>query len=95
MIAFQPVSATRTVEHLAVFVDASAAAPEFAESREQLCDTLFHVNDQDLPILAKLQTGRRSPAADSASLVSHWDQVTALFQELVRQRLSGAGDQQR
>jgi choline monooxygenase len=87
VIAFQPVSPVRTVEHMAVFVSPAAAGERFAAARTQLCDTLFHVNEQDLPILAKLQSGRRSPAADSASLVANWDQITAVFQHLVAVRM--------
>ena len=36
-----------------------------------------------MPILHKLQSGRRSPAADRTNLVTHWDQITAMFQKLV------------
>ncbi|MCX4094653.1 aromatic ring-hydroxylating oxygenase subunit alpha [Nocardia sp. alder85J] len=88
VIGFQPVSPTRTVEHMAVFVDRAAAGPEFADARNQLCDSLFHINEQDLPILAKLQAGRRSPGSDATALAPQWDQVTALFQHLVAQRLT-------
>ncbi|MGY1813895.1 aromatic ring-hydroxylating oxygenase subunit alpha [Blastococcus sp. SYSU D00820] len=87
VIAFSPEAPDRTVEHMAVFVDSSAAGPEYAPEREALCSVLFEVNDQDMPILARLQSARRSPAADRNHLVPSWDQVTAVFQRLVADTL--------
>jgi choline monooxygenase len=83
VISFSPEAADRTVEHMAVFVDSSAAGPEYAAERAALCSVLFEVNDQDMPILARLQAARRSPAADANHLVPSWDQVGAVFQQLV------------
>ncbi|GAA3384477.1 aromatic ring-hydroxylating oxygenase subunit alpha [Cryptosporangium minutisporangium] len=83
VIGFEPVAANRTVEHMAVFVDSSASGPEFADARKALTAVLFEVNDQDVPILERMQRGRSSPAADRNHLLPHWDQVTARFQVLV------------
>jgi phenylpropionate dioxygenase-like ring-hydroxylating dioxygenase large terminal subunit len=82
VIAYQPVAPDRTVEHMAVFF-AAAGADEYAEARASACRVLFEVNDQDIPILARLQRGRRSPRGDRNHLVPHWDQITARFQTLV------------
>jgi choline monooxygenase len=92
VIGFEPVAPDRTVEHMAVFVDASAAADAYAETRGALCEVLFTVNDQDVPILEALQRGRRSPAADRTHLVPHWDQITARFQHLVADALRDSRD---
>ena len=89
VIGFEPVAADRTVEHMAVFVDSSAAGPESADARKALSTVLFEVNDQDVPILERLQRGRRSPAADRNHLLPSWDQVTARFQVLVADALTG------
>ncbi|MDT7635107.1 MAG: choline monooxygenase [Pseudonocardiales bacterium] len=83
VIAYQPVAPDRTVEHMAVFFAAAAGADEYAEARASACRVLFEVNDQDIPILARLQRGRRSPRGDRNHLVPHWDQITARFQTLV------------
>ncbi|TKV58808.1 aromatic ring-hydroxylating dioxygenase subunit alpha [Nakamurella flava] len=83
VIGFDPIAPDRTVEHMAVFVDRAAAGEDYGPARKRLCEVLYEVNEQDLPILHKLQTGRRSPAADRTYLVPQWDQVTAYFQERV------------
>jgi choline monooxygenase len=78
----------RTVEHMAIFVDEAAAAAEYAEARASLSKVLYEVNDQDVPILERLQRGKTSPAADRNHLVPHWDQITARFQNLVAKALT-------
>ncbi|MFI5953635.1 aromatic ring-hydroxylating dioxygenase subunit alpha [Cryptosporangium sp. NPDC051539] len=89
VIAFEPVTPERTVEHMAIFVDRSAAGPEFSDARKALSTVLFEVNDQDVPILERLQRGRRSPAADRNHLLPSWDQITARFQTLVASAMEG------
>ncbi|WP_019930527.1 aromatic ring-hydroxylating dioxygenase subunit alpha [Nocardia sp. BMG111209] len=86
VIGFDPLAPGRTLEHMAVFVDRTAAGAEFAGTRTQLAEALFAVNEQDLPILRRLQAGRHSPAADATNLVAAWDQITALFQQRVADR---------
>jgi len=83
VIAFEPVAADRTVEHMAVFVDRDAMGDEMIPARRALADVLFGVNDQDVPVLRRLQAGRHSTIADRNHLVAHWDQITARFQLLV------------
>lgn len=91
VIAIDPRSATHTVEHMAVFVDRSASEERFRPAIDSLTEVLFHVNEQDIPFLYKLQAGRRSPGSDKTSLVPHWDQITAMFQKMVAAR-AGYGD---
>jgi choline monooxygenase len=92
VIGFEPVAVDRTVEHMAVFVDSGAASDEYADARKALCEVLYEVNDQDMPILERLQRGRSSPAADRNHLLPSWDQVTARFQHLVADALEGEND---
>jgi choline monooxygenase len=92
VIGFEPAAPDRTVEHMAIFVDRAADAAEYAEARASLSKVLFEVNDQDLPILAALQRGRRSLAANRNHLVPHWDQITARFQHLVADALGDSRD---
>ncbi|MCE0535349.1 aromatic ring-hydroxylating dioxygenase subunit alpha [Kineosporia rhizophila] len=87
VIALAPAAVDRTVEHMAVFVDQGAAEPRFAESLKSLCDVLFHVNEQDIPFLYKLQAGRASDGANHTTLLPSWDQITAMFQAAVAQRM--------
>jgi choline monooxygenase len=88
VIAFEPIAADRTAEHMAVFTAGAAADPVYAAARENLARVLFEVNEQDLPVLARLQRGRRSPAADRNHLVPAWDQIGARFQDLVAEALA-------
>lgn len=93
VIALDPRSATHTVEHMAVFVDRSAADPRFEKPTADLVDVLFHVNEQDIPFLYKLQAGRRSIGSDHTALVPHWDQITAMFQQIVARKAGyGVGE---
>lgn len=88
VIGVCPVAPDLTIEHMAIFVDRDASADTFEGSRKLLCESLFEINDQDLPILRQLQRGRHSPAANRNHLVPHWDQVTACFQQQVHDRLA-------
>jgi choline monooxygenase len=83
VIAFEPVDAHHTVEHMAVFVDRDAMGDDMRPARRALADVLFGVNDQDVSVLRRLQAGRASTVADRNHLVTHWDQITARFQLLV------------
>jgi choline monooxygenase len=83
VIGFDASGPQRTIEHMAVFVDKTATGERFSTARKRLTNILFEVNEQDMPILHKLQSGRRSPASDRTNLVTHWDQITAMFQNLV------------
>lgn len=86
VIGFEPLAPDRTVEHMAIFVDASADSEDHGPAIKSLCEVLYEVNEQDLPILRKLQAGRHSPGSDATMMVSYWDQITAHFQALVAQR---------
>ena len=86
VIGFEPIAPDRTVEHMAVFVDRAAGNEDYSPAIKRLCEVLYEVNEQDLPILHKLQAGRHSPGSDRTSLVSYWDQITAHFQALVARR---------
>lgn len=88
VIGFEALGPDRTVEHMAIFVDQDGTSEDHSVSRKRLAEVLFGVNEQDLPILQKLQAGRHSPASDRTSLVPHWDQVTAMFQQLVADRVA-------
>ncbi len=92
VIGFEAVAPDRTVEHMAVFVDRDAMRDELAEPRRSLADVLFGVNDQDVPILLRLQSGRASSVAARNHLAPPWDQITARFQLLVAAAM-GAGGQ--
>lgn len=86
VIGFDAAAPERTVEYMAVFVDRAAGGEEFGAERKRLTTTLFEVNEQDIPILYRLQNGRSSPGSDRTNLVTHWDQVTAMFQDLVARK---------
>nr|WP_314142001.1 aromatic ring-hydroxylating dioxygenase subunit alpha [uncultured Rhodococcus sp.] len=88
VIGFEPISPTRTIEHMAVFVDHSASGEDYGAARKKLGEVLFGVNEQDLPILYKLQAGRRSPGSDATNLMPGWDQITAMFQIRVAEQMA-------
>ncbi|MEE4024073.1 aromatic ring-hydroxylating dioxygenase subunit alpha [Gordonia sp. PKS22-38] len=87
VIGYDAVAPDRTVEHMAIFVDETATAEKYSPARKSLTDILFEVNEQDMPILHRLQKGRRSPGSDRTNLVTHWDQITAAFQQLVARKV--------
>jgi choline monooxygenase len=83
VIGFEPVAPDKTVEHMAVFVDRDAMGDDFAVARSSLAEVLFGVNEQDVPVLERLQAGRQSSTSGRGNLVAHWDQIGARFQALV------------
>jgi choline monooxygenase len=87
VIGFEPIAPDRTIEHMAFFVDRDAIGNDFAAARDSLAAALFGVNDQDVPVLERLQVGRQSSTAGRGNLVTHWDQIGARFQLLVRTAL--------
>lgn len=87
VIGFDTLGPERTVEHMAIFVDREAVDENHSADLKRLTEVLFGVNEQDLPILHRMQAGRYSPGADRTSLVTHWDQVTAMFQQIVARRV--------
>lgn len=91
VIGFEPLAPDHTVEHMAIFVDSAADSEDYSAAIKSLCGVLYEVNEQDLPILRKLQAGRHSPGADRTSLLSWWDQITAHFQSQVRERAGYPG----
>jgi choline monooxygenase len=88
VIGFEPVAPDHTIEHMALFVDRDAMGDEFANARSSLADVIFGVNEQDVPVLARLQRGRQSAASGRGNLVAHWDQIGARFQSLVRDAIT-------
>lgn len=86
VIGYEPLAPGLTREHMAIFVDKSAAGEDFAASRKALAEVLYEVNEQDMPILHKLQVGRASKGSDHTNLVSYWDQITAHFQSMVARK---------
>jgi choline monooxygenase len=91
VIGYEPLGPGLTREHMAVFVDQAAAGEEFGAARKALAEVLFEVNEQDMPILHKLQIGRQSPGSDYTNLVSYWDQITAHFQSIVARKANYDG----
>ncbi len=89
VIGFEPIAPDHTIEHMALFVDRDAMGEEFAIARASLADVIFGVNEQDVPVLARLQAGRQSAASGHGNLVTHWDQIGARFQSLVRDAMHG------
>ena len=91
VIGFEPVAADRTIEHMAVFVDRDAMGNQFTAARAALAAALFGVNDQDVPVLERLQAGRQSSVSGRTNLVARWDRIGARFQMLVVNALEDPG----
>ena len=89
MIGLQPLAPGRTVEHLAVFVDHEAGADRFASERAQIAEVLFAINEEDIPVLQRLQAGRLSPAADCSTFAPHWDGIVSRFHRRIGEFLAG------
>ena len=61
-----------------------------AAQRGAFVAALERVNEQDLPMLARLQAGRRSPAADRLLFSPFWDGCGRSFHARVRRLHEGA-----
>jgi choline monooxygenase len=76
---------TREVEHL--YVSTEAMADGFEEQRTKMKDASRLINDQDLPILARLQATRASAAVDTVRFAPDWDGRARMFQVRIAEAL--------
>jgi phenylpropionate dioxygenase-like ring-hydroxylating dioxygenase large terminal subunit len=84
-----PLGATRTREVEHVYVSGDAMADGFEEQRRQIKESSRLINDQDLPILARLQATRASAAVDAGRFAPDWDRRAWMFQMRVAEALAG------
>jgi choline monooxygenase len=78
-----PKSATLTYQREVTYLTAEAKVDRFAAQREQFAKFNKLVNDQDLPIVRRLQSTRASPqnvAVDRGRFVPDWDVRSNMFQ---------------
>jgi choline monooxygenase len=76
---------TREVEHL--YVSTDAMADGFEEQRTRMKEASRLINDQDLPILARLQATRASAAVDTGRFAPSWDGRARMFQVRIAEAL--------
>jgi hypothetical protein len=77
------------------YVDQAVMADSFAEQRQRMIAGAHLVNDQDLPILSRLQATRASLVADRARFVPDWDYIPQHFQIRVAEELLGTSSASR
>ena len=84
-ITVQPDGVAACDERFAVYYMGDEAMSETrAEQRRAFTAALERVNEQDLPILERLQRGRASPAADRLLFSPFWDGCGRRFHDPVR-----------
>jgi choline monooxygenase len=81
-----------TYEIELVYVTPGALGPEYAEQRAAMASASRLINDQDLPILARLQATRASAALDRGRFLASWDTRAHLFQLRVAEVLAGVAE---
>ncbi len=74
-----------TVE--SVYVSDRGMADKFEAQRAKMIEAHRLISDQDLPILARVQATKRSPANDQTRFARDWDQRSQLFQTRVLEAL--------
>ena len=84
-ITVQPAGAARSEERFAVYyMGEEAMAADRAAQIEAFTAALEQVNEQDLPILERLQQGRASPVAGELCFSPFWDGCGRRFHDRVR-----------
>jgi choline monooxygenase len=81
----QSVDTTYVIE--SVYVSEGGMADRFAAQRAKMVEAHTLISNQDLPILARLQATKRSPASDLGRFVPDWDIRSQLFQVRVMEVL--------
>jgi choline monooxygenase len=88
VISLEPGACDATTERFALYlVGDEALAEERRGEREKMLKLLLGVNEQDLPILARLQRGRHSPASSQGRFAPFWDEVGLLFHRRIASAL--------
>jgi choline monooxygenase len=72
-----------------VYVSDKGMAEKFAAQRAKMIEAHRLISDQDLPILARVQATKRSPAHDQTRFARDWDLRSQLFQTRVLEALLG------
>jgi choline monooxygenase len=72
-----------------VYVSENGMAEKFAAQRAKMIEAHRLISDQDLPILARLQATKRSPASDETRFARDWDIRSQLLQTRVLEALLG------
>src|SRR6185436_19041632 len=85
-----PRGTSETYEVNLFYISDDAAHGPYEAEREKLSTGAHLINNQDIPILTRLQTTRGSMAADDANFVPSWDHIPQLFQIRVAEGLIGA-----
>ena len=70
-----------------VYVSEKGMAERFTAQRTKMIEAHRLISDQDLPILARLQATKRSPANDETRFAWDWDVRSKLFQTRVLETL--------
>jgi choline monooxygenase len=84
-----PQCADKTYAVESVYVSSGGMAERYAAQRAKMIEAHRLISDQDLPILARLQATKRSPANDKGRFVPSWDVRSQLFQVRVLESLLG------
>ena len=79
-----------TREIFALYAPAAITEPANRQHFDYLNEILVAVNVQDVPIVERMQAGRRSPASDQTYFAGSWDYIQIAFQERVTSVMNGA-----
>lgn len=92
VLATTPVSPTRTIEEIHLFVvgDEAATGTVFDAERNELFEMWRDLNGEDVRILERLQDGRRSNAYDGGRLSPFWEGPTHQFGRMLVDTILGA-----
>ena len=91
VILAYPDGPENTNETLAAYVPAASARPENARHVEDVINEfMVEVNVQDVPIVERMQAGRRSPVSDEIYFAGSWDYTQIAFQERIASVMNGA-----
>jgi choline monooxygenase len=88
VISVQPTAVDQTSEFLGLYAT-EPLPPKVLDDAQHFSAEMNRVNEQDVEILARLQAGRASPAADLGNLAPYWDGCGRAFHARVRRALDG------
>ena len=74
------------------FVDAGATAEKYSAARTHVVNNWNDLNHEDIGIIERMQSGRRSDGFDGGVLSPYWDPVQQHFARLVSNAIMTASD---
>ena len=86
----EPLGVNQCRETIAIYLNGDGAhAPEYKEARDGVVQNWHDLNNEDVGVIERMQSGRRSEGFDGGVLSPYWDPVLQHFAKLIYTTMKG------